>query len=435
MVRRRAPEAVAKPTRLPSAEELGTRTAAAIRKAGGWSGRALASLVSSCRLWGAEARRGFKDLIDLESLRLQGPDRPRALPARREPAPRPSTPASEMSPTRVPGGVTVVERSQSRGTVLEVSVLESLGFYDPTSQIVVSVETPAPPGPAGTAAPLPRQAPEPGVTSRQLIPDLDLGSWKPHVIARSKLGRQRLSAATIVVVSLTLLGALALVASLFRAPGDRAILEEEAVTQTSSGLATALTGLDPILADATTDVAEATSLLISVDTAARALFDAAASLGDGAEQQVVRQSASSVAQRALQLESLVGEALSYRLVLNPLWRSPALAGVTDPTQAAAAISAWETQLVDMSVILPAAAELSPHVEQVRAFVDGIEAWRTRYLDALAVDDSAGAEAAVADLEGQLALLAQAGEETLTTVFDDADNERTRILADLAILTG
>jgi hypothetical protein len=339
-----------------------------------------------------------------------------------------------MSPTRVPGGVTVVERSQSRGTVLEVSVLESLGFYDPASQIVVSVETP-PPAPAATAAPLPRQAPEPGATSRQLIPDLDLGSWKPHVIARSKLGRQRLSAATIVVLSLTLLGALALVASLFRAPGDRAVLEEEAVTQTSSGLATALTGLDPILADATTDVAEATSLLISVDTAARALFDAAASLGDGAEQQVVRQSASSVAQRALQLESLVGEALSYRLVLNPLWRSPSLAGVTDPTQAAAAISAWETQLVDMSVILPAAAELSPHVEQVRAFVDGIEAWRTRYLDALAVDDIAGAEAAVADLEGQLALLAQAGEETLTTVFDDADNERTRILADLAILTG
>jgi hypothetical protein len=417
---------------VPSAEDLGSHTAAAIRKGAVWASSALTSFVTSCREWGRQARDGFRDLIDLQSVTREDTDPRRSTRT----VVAPSKPVNPDSATRpAPGRVALVQQGRHRSDVLEVSMLESLGFYDPATEIVVTVAPQAPPMPPGIAPSPIEPVQRSGDSARQLIPDVDLGNWKPHVIARSKLGRQRMSAATIVILSLVLLAMTALVLNLLRAPADQEVRDEGAVIRAANGLATSLTRLDPILADATTDVAEATSLLISVDTAARDLFDATASLTDGTEQQVLRQSAGSLAQRALQLESLVGEALSYRLVLNPLWRSPDLAGVTDPTQAAVAISAWEAQLADMSAILPDAAELSSHVQQVAEFVGGIEAWRIRYIDALAVDDVAGAEAAVADLEGQLALLAQSGEESLTAVFADAGAERGRILADLAVLTG
>ncbi len=43
--------------------------------------------------------------------------------------------------------------------------------------------------------------------------------------------------------------------------------------------------------------------------------------------------------------------------------------------------------------------------------------------------------AVADLDGQLGLLAQSGEDTLSGLFDYASTERGRILADLPALSG
>jgi hypothetical protein len=171
-----------------------------------------------------------------------------------------------------------------------------------------------------------------------------------------------------------------------------------------------------------------------VDTAARDLFDAAALLGDDTEQQVLRQSAATLAERALALESSVGDALNYRLVLNPLWKSPDLGGVVDPTSAAAEVATWQTQLIDMVDSLPTSNELGVHVDQVRGFVEGLEAWRVRYLDALALGDLSTAEAAVADLDGQLALLAQSGEDILSGLFDDASAERSRILSDLASIS-
>ncbi len=292
--------------------------------------------------------------------------------------------------------------------------------------------TPYPPGiaPAAPAQPVP--APRTG--ARQLIPDIDLTGWKPHVIARSKLGKGRLSTSMIVTLSISLLVLAVIVTNLVRAPAHEAARQEDTLTEASNQLGVALAGLEPVLADVTTDVAEATSTLISVDAAARDLFDAAALLGDGTEQQVLRQSAASLAQRSLALESLIGDALSYRLVLNPLWNSPDLVGVVDPTQAAAAAATWQTRLADMVESLPTSSELAVHVDQVRGFVEGLEAWRIRYLDALSLGDLATSEAAVADLDGQLGLLAQSGEDILSGVFDDASTERGRILSDLASIS-
>ena len=438
-------EPKAKAPTLPSAEELGTSAEALLKRTAGWARKVVRRIVASCRQWSAEAKRGLRDLIDLESLTLGAEEsrhvdklEPRSQPVRSKhaalPTPAPTNPALAPGSLKAQADtrMELVEKSAaSRDHLLEVSVLESLGFFDPANEIVVTMG-PMPtssPAEAAPAAPVP---PAPG--GRQLIPDIDLTSWRPHVIARSKLGKGRMSMTMIAVLSITLLAVAVLTANLLRAPAEQAARQEDTLSEAATQLEIALTGLEPVLENVTTDVAQATSTLISVDTAARDLFDAAALLGDDTEQQVLRQSAATLAERSLALESSVGDALNYRLVLNPLWKSPGLVGVVDPTSAAAEVAGWQTQLIDMVESLPTSTELSVHVEQVRGFVEGLEAWRVRYLDALSLGDLTTAEAAVADLDGQLALLAQSGEDILSRLFDDAGAERSRILSDLALIS-
>lgn len=407
-------------------------------------------IITSCQVWWAEAKRGLRDLIDLESLKLGAeesrhvdkPVRASRPPASSEtiapPLSHPGPSHTVPSPSRgnaISGNrVELMELGASREHLLEVSVLESLGFFDPAHEIVVTMgqmETSfGMQGSPSSAAPVP----EPHTRGRQLIPDVDLTGWKPHVIARSKLGQGRFSITMITVLTVSLLIMAVIATNLLRAPANEAALEEDSLAQASTQLGLALQGLEPILANVTTDVAEATSTLMSIDTAARDMFDAAALLGDEPEQQVLRQSAASLAQRSLALETMIGDALNYRLVLNPLWNSPDLSGVTDPTTAAAAVATWQTNLTDMVESLPTATELAVHVDQVRGFVTGLDDWRIGYLDALSLGDLATAEAAVADLDGQLGLLAQSGEDTLSGLFDDASTERGRILADLPALS-
>ena len=435
----------AKTAARPSAEELGTSTAALLKKVAASGRSAVRGIAASCRQWWAETKQGLRDLIDLESLKLGADEsrhieRPEPLtrPVRSKHAARPArvptsaslTPSRPPMSTRSGDAVELVEKSATTPEhLLEVSVLESLGFFDPAHEIVVTMGSMPTSYPA-EAAPVP-----PPAGGRQLIPDIDLTSWKPHVIARSKLGKGRFSMTMIAVLSITLLALAIITVNLLRAPAEQAALQENSLAVASTQLGIALADLEPVLANFSTDVAEATSVLISVDTAARDLFDAAAVLGDDTEQQVLRQSAAALAERALALESSIGDALNYRLVLNPLWNSPDLAGAVDPTAAAAAVATWQTQLLDMVESLPTSTELGAHVEQVRNFVDGLEAWRVRYLDALALGDLATAEAAVADLDGQLGLLAQSGEDILSGLFDDAGSERSRILSDLASISG
>lgn len=436
-------EAKDKGPSIPSAEELGTSAAALVRRVTARGRKVMQGTVKSCRQWWAETKRGLHDLIDLESLKLGAdesrhvgrPEAPtRSVRSKHAARPTPATVPTDAPPAHRAGKaearLELVERGAAvREHLLEVSVLESLGFFDPANEIVVTMGS-MPASYATEAAPVPQH---PG--GRQLIPDIDLTSWKPHVIARSKLGKGRFSTTTIAGLAITLLALAVITTNLLRAPAEEAARQEDTLAQTSTRLAVALTALEPVLANVTTDVAEASSTLISVDAAARDLFDAAALLGDDTEQQVLRQSAASLAERSLALESSVGDALNYRLVLNPLWNSPDLVGVVDPTSAAAAVATWQTQLADMAESLPSSTELAVHVDQVRGFVEGLEAWRIRYLDALSLADSATAEAAVADLDGQLALLAQSGEDILSGLFDDASAERSRILSDLATISG
>ena len=449
--RRLAPSAklepkVKKPP-LPSAEELGTSAAQLLKRLGQAGRNAVRGTARSWRQWWMETKKGLHDLIDLESLtstpeesrhveKVARPTRPQrsrhAAPSVDRPGPTQMSPTAEAAPDQ--------SRLEDRGTasrehLLEVSVLESLGFFDPANEIVVTTGPVSVHLPEEAAAVAPTAVSKPQARGRSLIPDIDLGSWRPHVIARSKLGKGRYSTMMITILSVTLLILAVVVANLLRAPAEQVARQENTLTEAATRLTVALSGLESVLANVTADVGEATSTLISVESAARGLFDAAALLGEDPEQQVLRQSAAGLAQGSMALESSVGDALNYRRVLDPLWESPDLAGVVDPTDAAAEIAAWQARLVDLVDSLPDTSQLEAHVAQVRRFVEGLDGWRVRYLDALSMSDQATAEASVADLDGQLALLAQSGEDVLTALFDDASTERSRILSDLGAIAG
>ncbi|MGH8959038.1 MAG: hypothetical protein ACRDVK_10240 [Acidimicrobiia bacterium] len=387
----------------PTAEELGSSTAAVLRGAGARTGHGISSVLSALRRWGSEAATGLREAIDVGGLSTD--DRPGRSPAKE------STSADERSPRASAVGV-LERRETDQG--LELSMLESLGFYSDDSALVVTVAEPYAPGIA-PSLPVP--------DSRSQVPDLDIGGWRPHIIARSKLGGGRLSGAAIIGLSVTLIVLMAMIASLLRGPAETAARQDSQLSGVAVELAASLSRLDAVVATPSGEVAESTSLLLDVDRSARDLFDLAASLP---EDNASRQAAIGAAQSALAMETALGDALNYRVILQPLWDSPVL-GVTDSTKAASMIAGWQVELANMVESFPDSAPLEEHISQVTGFVAGFDQWRIRYLDALTAGDSAKAEAAEADLEGQLALLAQAGEETLGAVFAAADAERGRLI--------
>jgi hypothetical protein len=332
--------------------------------------------------------------------------------SRRAAAPEQATRASAVG---------LLERSEvDHG--LELSMLESLGFYSDESLLVLTLPEPRPPGIDPTL---------PKPDSRSQVPDLELSGWRPHAIARSKLGAGRISSMAIVGLAVTLIVLMALIASLLRAPANTEVRQNTQLAAQATELAASLSRLDAVMAAPTGEVAESTSLLLDVDRSARDLFGLAAALADDNPS---RQAAIGAAQSALAMEAALGDALAYRVILQPLWDSPPLAEVNDSTEAASLIANWQVDLASMVESFPESPTLEEHSMLVTDFVTGFDQWRVRYLDAVTGGDKDAAEAARADLEGQLALLAQAGEETLTAVFAAADAERSRLVRALDTLS-
>jgi hypothetical protein len=325
-----------------------------------------------------------------------------------------------------PGGVGLVEYSTSRDHLLEVSMLESLGFYDPTT-VVVAVSAPK----AATSI-LPETKP---IASRApLIPDLDLVGWKPHVIARSKLnpGAFRLTTAGVVAVATVVV--VTLVLAVIRTPQiSETRLHQDLATQATT-LQGALTSLNEALGSGNEIGAVTTTALVDVDIASRGLFEAASRLDPNTDQSM-RSAAVSVAERSLDLESRITQAFSYRLVLGPLWRTPDLAAVTDPADAAEALAPWQAQIKDLEPSLPDQGVLAGHASDVSAFIGGIDSWAPTYLDALAVGDMTAVAAALETLESRLASLAHSAEAVIAEAVANAQAESQLLVSDLVGLDG
>ena len=411
----------------PTAEDLGQRALEGIRQVGSWLARGAERTTYIGKRVVRETAHNlqegwtkaveFSGVLDVET-----------KPARSlgKHVPRQNSAAEPVQPfvAVTPGGVGLVEYSPTRQHLLEVSMLESLGFYDP-STVVVAVTAPKTP----TAT-----LPQPPVRKAPLIPDLDLVGWKPHVIARSKLnpGSFRLTTAGILAVITVVM--VTLVLAVIRTPQISQSRLHQTVGVQATTLQTALTSLSEALDSGDGAAAAATTALVDVDIAARGLFEAASRL-DPSTDQAMRSAAISISERSLEMEGGITQALSYRLALGPLWRSPDLDAITNPMEAAEALAPWQVQITDLQLSLPDTDVLAEHAATVTAFVTGVETWVPVYIDALAVGDTAAAVIAVETLETRLADLAHSAEEVISTIVSNANTESGLLVSELVVLAG
>ena len=420
-----------KPSSKTSAEttrEFATRTLESARQVGIWlahgSERTLFEGKRAARAAGRTLRQGWSKAVEFSGV-LDVPTQPSSTTGKHAPAPTPQS-ASVETMVAVTSSVGLVEYSTTRDHLLEVSMLESLGFYDPTT-VVVAVSAPKAPTPT-----LPHSKPMAG--KAPLIPDLDLVGWKPHVIARSKLnpGAFRLTTAGVVAVATVVV--VTLVLAVIRTPQiSDTRLHQDLATQ-ATALQGALTSLHEALGSGNEIGAVTTTALVDVDIASRGLFEAASRLDPNTDQ-AMRSAAISVAERSLDLESRITQALSYRLVLGPLWRTPDLAAVTDPADAAEALAPWQAQIKDLEPSLPDAGSLAGHASDVSTFIGEVDSWAPSFLDALAVGDMTAVTAALETLEARLAGLAHSAEAVIAEVVAGARAESQLLVSDLVGLDG
>jgi len=427
-----SPKASPKPSSTappPNTGEFTARTLDAAHQVSIWltqgSERALFEGRRAARAAGRTFSQGWSKAVEFSGV-LDVPSQPSRTTGKHAPAVTPQPPPIETMVAVTPGGVGLVEYSSTRDHLLEVSMLESLGFYDPTT-VVVAVSAPK----AATAT-LPESKP---ITGRApLIPDLDLVGWKPHVIARSKLnpGAFRLTTAGVVAVATVVV--VTLVLAVIRTPQvSETRLHQNLATQ-ATALQVALTSLNEALGSGNEIGAVATTALVDVDIASRGLFEAASRL-DPSTDQDMRSAAITVAERSLDLESQITQALSYRLVLGPLWRTPDLAAVSDPADAAEALAPWQAQIRDLEPSLPHLGSLAGHASDVSTFIGEIDSWAPAYLDALAMGDMTAAKAALETLELRLAGLAHSAEAVTAQVVANAQAEGQLLMSDLVSLDG
>ncbi|HEY7582442.1 MAG TPA: hypothetical protein VIB78_02360, partial [Acidimicrobiia bacterium] len=129
----RQPKATPETSRptFPTAEELGSSTAALFRGMSAKTGQGITSVVSALRQWGSEASSGLREAIDIGGL---------STDENKTPSRNASSHEAERPPRATAVGV--LDRHQS-DQGLELSMLESLGFYSDDSSLVVTVaETP-----------------------------------------------------------------------------------------------------------------------------------------------------------------------------------------------------------------------------------------------------------------------------------------------------
>jgi hypothetical protein len=409
--------------------DFATRTMDVGRQLGIWlahsSERALFEGRRAARAAGRTLTEGWSKAVEFSGV-LDVPSQPSRTTGKHAPVATPQSSPIETMVAVTPGGVGLVEYSTSRDHLLEVSMLESLGFYDP-STVVVAVSAPK-----ATTATIPESKPIAG--RAPLIPDLDLVGWKPHVIARSKLnpGVFRLTTAGVVAVATVIV--VTLVLAVIRTPQvSEARLHQNLATQ-ATALQMALTSLNEALGSGNEIGAVATTALVDVDIASRGLFEAASRLDPNTDQEM-RSAAISVAEQSLDLQSQITQALSYRLVLGPLWRTPDMAALTDPADAAEALAPWQAQIKDLEPSLPDQGSLAGHATEVSTFIGDIDSWVPAYLDSLAVGDTTAAAAALETLESRLAGLAHSAEAVIAEVVTNARAESQLMMSDLVGLAG
>lgn len=302
--------------------------------------------------------------------------------------------------------------------------MEVLGFFD--RPYVVHVSTP----PRRVARPVvvaeaPR-APALDATSRVAelwettqIEESALDWWKPHVISRRRLGGSRIRLSAVIGIAVVLVTAVAGLRATLLGHAERVELTRATIVSEAAAIDSLIPELSAVVQalddPSVPDLATSTEVVLSAESAARALFSAAGALGE--DDARIRATAVSGASGVLEVTSTVSRLLAYRLAVEGLLQPPALPdspGSQDLAQVTEIVTGWR---VDVEVGLEeiTSSVLPAHRSQLEEWAASLDAWQVAYLDAVRQDDPTSVAAARSDLDAQLESLRATMRAELGTV--------------------
>ncbi len=292
------------------------------------------------------------------------------------------------------------------------SSMEALGFIE-TPMMTNTWSTSPPPRPI-TPPPPP-------------VEDDPFAGWEPAG-GSSELIEQRFrwgmaSFLVLIIGGLTIAGLW-----LWQRPETMAAASSSEVTTSAETLESELVGLRDTnnnLLDPELDSSAASTQSLSVDGAARDLFNAAGELSDAAATR--RSIAVDVATTALDASRLIRDAVAYRsavvqiLVAPDLETDPDLIGLDDAVRD---FGTWQQQFNEVRSALPTGtmSEVSSELELVAGNLVSIQG---RYVDALRDDDRLAAEVALGDLAEQLSQV----EESLIKSLEEVQARAEDLIGD------
>ena len=279
--------------------------------------------------------------------------------------------------------------------------LESLGFSHAAS---VWSDSPIrePNSPKGRHVALPRQ-PE------------TMADWRPEEFTKELTGSDiRWSVVVMITVVVAGLGGLGY--WLYQRPVAQEESSIVAVRAQAETLQSALPTLEQFNGDMlVAEITTGTSALFEVETMARTLFNASASLA--LRETDLRSASTEAAGAAIDGTRLAGDAYSYRSAVIPLLTAPDLE--TDPSlipldEAARSFGTWQLGFDDVRTALPDA--VLPEVTRQFDILSGdLTSIMGRYMDALRDDDASAARDVLSDLEYRLAQLGIALDTSLEDI--------------------
>lgn len=241
-----------------------------------------------------------------------------------------------------------------------------------------------------------------------------VADWKPEDVGERLTGRNvRWS---VILVSLLLVAGLGSLAYwLYQRPVARAEASVASVITGAENLQDVLPVLETFSDSLTGGEAVNSTELFVVDQAARALFDASATLaGTSAE---MRSSAGAASAATLDGVRLAGDANSYRLAVAPILVPPELE--TDPNlieldEAARNFGAWQLRFDEVRTAIPDET-MTATTEQLDILSGDLPNFLTRYMDALREDDQSLANSVLDDLAVRVGGIDEQMTESLTEI--------------------
>ncbi len=319
--------------------------------------------------------------------------------------------------------------------------MELLGFYDEPYQVKVDLPRSGPR--RRPVLPVPATTPPPRHTSRvaNLWETTELGEealdwWKPHIIARRKLGRSRVRMLHVITGLLAAILTVGMAWYVVERPSQKAEESADALRADAAALVESLPPLGSLatsLGDANPpDLATSTRRALDAEAAARQVFSGAAGIGDSDPR---REGAVGGASMVLDASSRINRLVAFRLTAEDALLAPVLPtrpSIDDLPVIAEEVAAWRADIEASLSGLPANA-LESTRDRLETWVGEFDAWQAIYLDAIREGDYRVAEAALTSQQEQITSLRRQLRQDLTAAGDEIGREieeAARVLAPL-----